>query len=389
MNKLIRVIWLFGLIGTVIPLANGQAPQGQGTPSSGGRSQPGAPASQPSPLPGSTPRPLFLSGSVKLADDTAPPASALIELVCDGQVRPQGYSDSKGNFSFLVGQPGVAFSDASTGTGPPSTARPSSNTNRLVNGFRDLTGCEVQAKVTGFLSSTVILTFRDGLDDPNIGIIRLSPLTADADLTVSVTTASAPKDARNAYEKGLDNAKKQKWPDAERDFLKAVQVYPRYAIAWYELGRVYQQEKKLTESERAQNEAIRIDPKFIGPYAQLAFLSTVQGKWEDALLYSSKVIKTSAEPAADVYFASAVAHYNLKKIDIAKEHAREAAALDSQHKNPKINHLLGLILAQTQEYKAAEEQLRLYLQLAPNATESTAARKLLDELEKLSPATSR
>src|SRR4030095_11169439 len=123
-----------------------------------------------------------------------------------------------------------------------------------------------------YLSTTIILAFRKPLDDPNIGIIHLRRLATVGDFTFSVTTASAPKDARNAYEKGLDNAKKQKCPDAERYLLKAVQAYPRYAVAWYELGRVYQQENKFDDAARAQNEAIKIDPKFASPYGQLASL---------------------------------------------------------------------------------------------------------------------
>src|SRR4029079_18339746 len=137
--------------------------------------------------------------------------------------------------------------------------------------------------------------------------------------TFSITTAAAPKDARNAYEKGLGNEKKQKWSDAERDFLKAVQVYPRYAVAWYELGRVYNQEKKFDDAAHAQNEAIKIDPKYISPYGQLTLLAGVQSKWDDVVIHSSKVMKLNPDVTPDIYFYSAVAHYNLQKIDVAED----------------------------------------------------------------------
>ena len=247
---------------------------------------------------------------------------------------------------------------------------------------RDLMGCEIQAKLAGYESTAILLNSRTAIDNPNIGTIYLRRLTNVEGLTFSVTTAAAPKDARTAYEKGLDNAKKQKWADAERDFLKAVQVYPRYAVAWYELGRVYHQEQRLDDAARAQNEAVKIDSKFISPYAQLTLVSAIQGKWEDVAAYSSKVINLNPAATSDIYFYSAVAHYNLKKLDIAEEHAREAVALDSQHRNPRINHLLGVILVQTRQYEEAAENLKLYLKLTPNAPEASAINQMLDEIDK-------
>ena len=353
----------------------GESPGGARQPSP----QPAAPnrTNQPSPLP-EIPRPFFLSGSVRLAEGTPPPERVLIERICNGRVRPEGYTDSKGNFSFLVGTQSGAIPDASAGL----SAQPFGADAAFQNGLnpRDLNGCEIRASLSGYLSTTIILMSRTLLDDPNIGVLYLSRFANVDEFTLSATTASAPKDAQNAYKKGLDNAKKQKWADAERDLLKAVQVYPRYAVAWHELGRVYQQEQKLDDAARALNEAIRIDPKFASPYGQLAFLAAVQRKWDDVVAHSSQFIKLSPNVPADVYFYSAVAHYNLQQIDLARDHAREAATRDPQHRIPRAHHLLGVILAQSKEYSEAAEELRLYLKLAPNAPEAAAVKQMLAEI---------
>ena len=37
-------------------------------------------------------------------DGTAPPDSVVIERNCNGYARNEGYTDSKGNFSFQLGQ---------------------------------------------------------------------------------------------------------------------------------------------------------------------------------------------------------------------------------------------------------------------------------------------
>src|SRR3954463_11793149 len=45
-------------------------------------------------------RPIFLSGKVQMDDGTPPPESVVVERVCQGYVRPEAHTDSKGHFSF-------------------------------------------------------------------------------------------------------------------------------------------------------------------------------------------------------------------------------------------------------------------------------------------------
>ena len=371
------------------PAEPGQSPGGE---RGGARPQPGnQPAgrdrTQPQ-FPDTTPRPIYLSGTVRLADGTPPPDQVLIERVCNGVVRPEAYTDSKGNFSFEVGgQRGTVFADASVGSDPFSPGfggdlGGGGGGQRGGVSARELTGCEIRGNLAGFQSDSIMLTFRGALDDPEIGMIRLRRLENVEGFTFSVTTGAAPKNAKSAYDKGIENAKKQKWPDAEKELLKAVQTYPKYAIAWYELGRVYQQQKKYDDAGRALNEAIKIDSKFISPYGQLALLAAIQQKWQDVVVHTAEMFKLNPLVNADIYFYSAVANYNLQNMEVAKDHAREAAKLDSQHRNPKINHLLGVILVQSQEYKDAAENLQTYLKLSPNAPDAATVKQTLAELEK-------
>jgi len=366
-----------------------QGQQGGGGQPSGGRPQPGPEPigrdRQPSQFPDTAPRPIFLSGSVRLADGTPPPDIVLIERVCNGVVRPEAYTDSKGRFSFQVGgQQGMVFADASVGNDPGFGSLGSTNAGQQRGDInpRDLTGCEIRGNLGGFQSDSIVLTFRSALDDPEIGIIRLRRLANVDGFTFSITSAAAPKNAQSAYEKGLANAKKQKWADAEKELLKAVQTYPKYAVAWYELGRVYQQQKKLDDAVHAENEALKIDAKFISPYGQLALLSAVQQKWDDVVAHTSGWLKLNPNGTSDIYFYSAIANYNLQHMDVAEDHARKAANLDPQHRIPRIDHLLGVILAQKADYKDAAEHLRTYLKFSPSAPDAAAVSQMLAEIDK-------
>ena len=50
------------------------------------------------------PRPIFLSGRVLFDDGSKPSRDIVIQRVCMGNPRPEGYTDSKGHFSFQLGQ---------------------------------------------------------------------------------------------------------------------------------------------------------------------------------------------------------------------------------------------------------------------------------------------
>ena len=339
---------------------------------------------QRTPFPDLEQRPIYLSGSVRLADGTIPPDRVVIERVCKGIVRPEAYTDSKGNFSFQLGARNAGvFYDASVGGIDPLSPGSDSRGLGSQGGINqtELTGCEIRANLAGFQSDSIVLGFRRSLDDPEIGTIRLRPLANVEGYTFSVTTAQAPKDARKAYEKGLELLNKRKWVEAERELTKAVGSYPKYAAAWHELGRAYQQQKKLDDAVRAYREAINADAKFINPYGQLALLAAYEQKWNDVVQYTSQMLKLNPFVAPDVYFYSALANYNLQKIEDAEGHAREAARRDTQHRVPKINHLLGIILAEKQDYSGAAENMRIYLKYSPNASDADTVRQMLADFE--------
>ncbi len=403
---------LAALAGIVSALAQEQAPApapqapapSPGPPSTnpGGNQQPGqGNPRQQNPFPGQNrqdqvgiperPQVMFLSGKVVMEDGTAPPELVLIERVCSGAPRPEGYTDTKGRFSFQLGQNAGMFADASTSGNDPvfgNSPGMGGGNPRSAGGFGNmggqnrLMGCDLRASLPGFRSESIDLSQRRYMDNPDVGTIVLRRLAKVEGYTFSATSAFAPKDARKAYEKGRDLVKKQKWAEAEKEFQKAVDTYPKFAAAWSDLGNVLQAESKMDEARKAYEEAMKADAKFVTPYAQLMRMSVRDNKWADAAGYGSKAIKLNPYLSADIYFLSGVAHYQTKQMDVAEEYTRAALKLDEQHKNPKINHLLGVILVEKADYSGAAEAMRAYLKQAPEAKDANNVKQQLVEIEK-------
>lgn len=410
-RTLLGVVFVSALVSAQQAPAPAPAPQptapqqptgpAPGAPTPGtGPTMPGRtdPSQQRSPFPGQQQeqqrfpemqRTFFFSGKVVMDDGTPPPDSVVVERVCNGIARPEGYTDSKGRFQFQLGQNTAMMADASVGAdtgfggdiGRQNTGMGGPMGGRGIS-ERDLIGCELRAALAGFRSDVVSLAGRRALDNPDVGTIVLHRLAKVDGFTFSATTAFAPKDAKKAFDKGRDQAKKKKFADAEKELTKAVTAYPKFAAAWFELGRVYHQQNKIEEARKAYTESIAADGKFVSPYGPLARLAAQEKKWEDAAALSGKLIKLNPYLSPDAYFVSAVANLNLNRGDIAEEHTREAIKMDKDHRNPRINHLLAVILQSKQDYAGAAASLRDYLKYAPKAADADQMRQQLAELEK-------
>jgi tetratricopeptide (TPR) repeat protein len=350
------------------------APKG-GTPTTGtGAGTTGAPGST-TPLPGSIPtnraptpttpnpdangRGAFYYGKVAMADGTDLPNQVVIERVCGGNGRPQAYADSKGYFSFQVGQTQDMMADATTSgpSGMGTNRGPNGTSQANINSF----ACDLRASLPGFRSDLISMSNRRNLDDPNVGTIFLHRLANVEGLTTSATAALAPRDAKKAFEKGLDAAKKAKVDEAQADFQKATEIYPRYAYAWFELGRIYEQREHIAEAREAYSKSIAADSKFVNPYERLYLLSLKEQNWEDVAATTDKIRHLNPYDFPIAVYYNAVANYQLGKFDLAEKSAREAASMDSATQNPKIQYILGMTLASKQDFKGAAECLRIYL----------------------------
>jgi cytochrome c-type biogenesis protein CcmH/NrfG len=355
------------------------------------------------PTPGTAqPQIIYISGRVALEDGTAPDGPVVIERVCNGSAHAEGYTDTKGYFSFqLGGQNTMVMQDASESNSPRGFGGGQSGMGGTSGGMggmgsmgsmssmgsmgsgMNLANCEIRARLGGFRSQSVNLMNRRALDDPNIGTILLHRAGASEGTTISAVSLSAPKDARKAFEKGQDAAKKQKPDEAVKDYERAVDLYPKYAAAWCELGKLQARQSQAEAARKSFDTAIEADPKFVEPYLQVSQIDLQGRQWQDLADISDRALKLDPFDYPREFFLNAVAHFNLKQVDAAEKSVREAERLDTRHETPDSEHLLGVILAQRQDYTGAAEHLRAYLQYRPDASDAEAVRKQLAQIEKV------
>jgi tetratricopeptide (TPR) repeat protein len=346
------------------------------------------------------PPPIYVTGRVLLEDGTPPPQEVVIERVCGTQIRAEGYTDSKGYFGVNIAfgnnptqmASTAGLEDASENSGY-GTRMPGGGTGGLGGGSQQATGmgndmrlasCELRAKLGGYRSQSVNLVDRRALDNPDIGVILLHRMIGPAGGTaVSASLLAVPKDARRAYEKGQEAAKKEKINEAIKNYEKAVELYPKFAVAWCEMGILQASHGADENAHKSFDEAVRADPKYVTPYLQLSLMEMSAHNWQPLADVTAQAIKLDPFSYPIAHFFNAVANFNLGNLGPAELEARQTEKLDTRHEFPRASHLLGMILAQRHDYLGAADELRTYLKLAPNSPEASGVRAQLEEVEKM------
>jgi tetratricopeptide (TPR) repeat protein len=350
----------------------------------GSRAANGSATGMPQSTPGLTPAngagTVFISGKVTLDDGTELSEPVAIQTICRGQRHTVAYSDRGGGFSFQFGDPNYTGSvDMSDASSSMITAK--SN----VQDARNWQDCELQAALAGFSSDPIELTGRmTSLESTDVGRVTLHRLEHVEGTSISVTSALAPNAAKKALEKGCEYEKKGKWDQAEQSFAKAVQIYPKYAAAWTELGEAQVHRNDTASARHSFEQSVAADPKYVNPYEGLARLAFNASEWQQVVDATNKLLALNPINFPDAYFFSGVANFHLNNFDAAEKSARQGIRVDDGHQIPKMEYLLGMILMRKGDYPGAAAHMSQYLHLPIQPSEVAEANKELAEIARLS-----
>jgi hypothetical protein len=341
---------------------------------------------------------MFLRGRVATNDGGPVPNDVLVERVCNNRVRQEVYASLHGDFSMQLGARADSFPEGSADSVSPYGVN-SKNPNEGIP-RRELTNCELRASASGFHSRTISLMSLDtfGGSSADVGVIVVERAIKAEGTALDATAYKAPKDARKAYEKGLQAERTGKLADAHKYFETAVKIYPGFTKAWFRLGGVLQRENLQDEARKAYTQAATIDTKFLPPYLSLALMAYRAGNWTEVLdltghildldplnhaAVTSYILDLDPSNYVDAYFYNAVANYKLNKMEDAERSGLKAEHLDLPTHFPQIHLLLAELFARKSNYAVAIAQIQTYLALAPHAQDADQAREQLAKLEKL------
>jgi tetratricopeptide (TPR) repeat protein len=311
-----------------------------------------------------------LLGKLAVEGGHLPWQPLLVSVLCKGTVVNKTQTDLQGRYV-------IRFTNANGMAGVPEDAQ------RQME--RQYEGCTVQAMLAGFHSSTVTITQHNLLDEPNLATIMLSPEGRSGGTEVSSTTATAPGNAMKEFEKARAEWLDQKPDSAEKDLEKAVKLYPSFAEAWLQLGKL----QEPSDPKRAHDsfmQALAADPNYVLPYEQLAALAAQDQKWQGTLDNTSHALLLDPTGTPQVWYYDALAKYQLGKTDDAQASVVKALAIDPRHSQLGTEQLLAVILARKADYAGALEHLRNSLTYLPSGPNADLVKQQIAQLEQKMPA---
>jgi cytochrome c-type biogenesis protein CcmH/NrfG len=312
---------------------------------------------------------LVFQGKVVVEGGQLPWDPIPVVVKCNGTTRFNTVTDAKGVFQ--IAKPPTESEVVGVKGDKPDASQ--------------LIGCEVQADLEGFQSTTLTIANRTIMDNPDIGTISLHQDERAKGSVISPTTAAAPKDALKSFDKARGEELSKHPDNAQHDLEKAVKADPQFAEAWYHLGKI-EETTKPKDAWDAYSKSTAADPQFLPPYEHMAALAAQEKRWQDVVDATDHALKLDPAGSPQIWYFSAVGNYNLGHQEPAEKAATTALAMDPNHVAPNTEQLLAVILAGRQDYAGALGHLRNCLAYLPPGPNADLVKQQVAQLEKIVPS---
>jgi tetratricopeptide (TPR) repeat protein len=137
--------------------------------------------------------------------------------------------------------------------------------------------------------------------------------------------AQPPKEASSAFRKATDAQKAKRVDEAMRGYEQAVAIFPGYAEAWYQLGKLRLETQQPDAARTALQSAIAADPKYAEAYLSLALLEHAARHWKQLVDATDGLLRCNAIDYPQAWLLNAVGNYNTHNFEAAEKSARELA----------------------------------------------------------------
>jgi tetratricopeptide (TPR) repeat protein len=197
--------------------------------------------------------------------------------------------------------------------------------------------------------------------------------------TVSAADLNIPQSAQSEFAKANELMANQNWKTAIERLTKALDIYPKFAAAYNNLGVVYSHLKDRVLERQALQKAISVNDHFAPAYVNLARMDIVDRNFPEAETMLTKA--TSSDPN------NAQTLVLLANVQLLDKHYDDAIAnCRKAHSMPQDPHaLVHYIAARALEHEnrptEALTELQTFLQEEPTGPRAEAVRKEIAGLQ--------
>ena len=216
-------------------------------------------------------------------------------------------------------------------------------------------------------------TFNLVLDLRTKGSLKSKPGVINASL------AKVPQAAREQFSKGLEAVGKNDIKTAIEKFTEAVRLYPQFAEAYNELGKMYLKTGDMTKAEEALRRTLQLNEKNAGAQLNYGIVLLKQRKMLEAEKELEKAVLAD-ETATTPHLYLGISLLALDYQDYAETEFLKAISLKDDEAIAQAHRYLGGIYWKRGNYKQAVAELEKYLKFSPKAADAEKTRAAIEQL---------
>lgn len=198
---------------------------------------------------------------------------------------------------------------------------------------------------------------------------------------VSAAELAVPARARKEFDKASDLIRKQDWRRAAKDLAKAVEIYPRFAGAYNNLGVTYANLGDIACEREALQKAIELNDHFALAYLNLGRMDIANQNYPAA---QAALDKASALDSTDPIALTLLAYAELMQghFQQAIAASQKAHLLDAPH--VLAHRFAARVFEQQGQIDRATAELEQSLKEEPSGARADSARQELGIVQTLS-----
>lgn len=196
---------------------------------------------------------------------------------------------------------------------------------------------------------------------------------------ISASELNCPPKARNELEKGMEAFNKGDLKKAEEKLRKAIEIYPKYARAWNNLGVILMRQNDQAGARAAWMKAIEADDKFSSSYLNLARLSLRAKNNPEAEAYIGKAL--GADPNnCEALTLLAREELFAQQYEKAVLNAHKVHAMPHDH-YPEVHLIAGEALVRENKDAEAIREYELYLKEDPDSPNAAQVKTAMAQIQ--------
>jgi tetratricopeptide (TPR) repeat protein len=218
-------------------------------------------------------------------------------------------------------------------------------------------GCSVRAELAGYRSTADTITEAVLRDKPFLSDLTLTPQENAPGTDISLVTGAASPEAQKYFQKAHDEWLHRNSEAAKSDLEQVVKIDPKFAEAWYLLGRL-QAASDVKAATESLKQAQLADPRFVSPCVWLAMIAIQKKDWQEGSHWASLALELNPAGTARIWYENALVDYRKGKNEAARKAAEQALAMDPEHNVQNAEEVLALTLIDKGDYSGALDHLR-------------------------------